>query len=55
MINKYVFSADPKIAAFVRQNKGVLLTVLAIRADSVDAKANPTKAILGRVARHDLM
>ena len=37
---EYVFSADPKIAVFVRQNKGVILTVLTIQADSVDAKAN---------------
>ena len=42
MICEYVFSADPKIAAFVRQNKGVILTVLAIQEDSAEATANPT-------------
>ena len=53
-IRNCVPPGDPKIFGFVCQNPPTILIILAIRADSVDAKANKTKAILGRVGRHDL-
>ena len=48
-------SGDPKIKGFVIQNRLYIQAVLQVPPKSVGAKENPTRAILGRVGRQDLL